>query len=250
MNQSRYTDKQSLVDSLFGLVDFFDNQARLSQDEHEHTREIIKRLETENSKLQQTLKENCEQDVKFSKLTRLRDVLDRVALEDSIREIHEATVQQDAKNRASLDVQERSKLREDSTAVGMLPSIEEPIAARKPDPVLAAMNDEDALVVLVNTKFKALEDLVFVLKKRILQFEQNTQIMGALDDHGTIEKVMAANESLALQNTKLKLREHRYQVEPLLRRRPQMNAENATFLVMALQVCKPKNRTRKPKNRT
>ena len=90
---------------------------------------------------------------------------------------------------------------------------------------------------LVNGKFKALDDLVYVLKKRILSLETNEELADAVKQFGNVGELLEDNKRLRVENQKLRAREQRFLADPLLRRRQlnTMSREQLQTLIICLQ---------------
>ena len=90
---------------------------------------------------------------------------------------------------------------------------------------------------LVNSKFKALDDLVYVLKKRILSLETNEELADAVKQFGNVGELLEDNKRLRAENQKLRAREQRFLADPLLRRRQlnSMSREQLQTLIICLQ---------------
>ena len=90
---------------------------------------------------------------------------------------------------------------------------------------------------LVNSKFKALDDLVYVLKKRILSLETNEELADAVKQFGNVGELLDDNKRLRAENQKLRAREQRFLADPLLRRRQlnTMSREQLQTLIICLQ---------------
>ncbi len=90
---------------------------------------------------------------------------------------------------------------------------------------------------LVNSKFKALDDLVYVLKKRILSLETNEELADAVKQFGNVGELLEDNKRLRAENQKLRAREQRFLADPLLRRRQlnTMSREQLQTLIICLQ---------------
>ncbi len=90
---------------------------------------------------------------------------------------------------------------------------------------------------LVNSKFRALDDLVYVLKKRILSLETNEELADAVKQFGNVGELLEDNKRLRAENQKLRAREQRFLADPLLRRRQlnTMSREQLQTLIICLQ---------------
>lgn len=90
---------------------------------------------------------------------------------------------------------------------------------------------------LVNSKFRALDDLVYVLKKRILSLETNEELADAVKQFGNVGELLEDNKRLRAENQKLRAREQRFLADPLLRRRQlnMMTREQLQTLIICLQ---------------
>jgi regulator of replication initiation timing len=90
---------------------------------------------------------------------------------------------------------------------------------------------------LVNSKFRALDDLVYVLKKRILSLETNEELADAVKQFGNVGELLEDNKRLRVENQKLRAREQRFLADPLLRRRQlnTMSREQLQTLIICLQ---------------
>lgn len=91
---------------------------------------------------------------------------------------------------------------------------------------------------LVEIKFKLLEDLIFVLKRRLNVFEQNVGLSEAVTQFGSVSEMMDANRRLEEEVKELKKREARYDSSALLCTTgiEDMSKEEMTGLLRALQV--------------
>ena len=90
---------------------------------------------------------------------------------------------------------------------------------------------------LVNSKFRALDDLVYVLKKRILSLETNEELADAVKHFGNVGELLQDNKRLRSENQKLRAREQRFLSDPLLRRRQlnTMGKKQLQTLIICLQ---------------
>ena len=72
---------------------------------------------------------------------------------------------------------------------------------------------------LLQEKLRALEQLVFVLRKRVLVFESNQELVDMMDKYGSVKDLVQQMEQLEDENSKLRLRELEFARDPLIRRR-------------------------------
>jgi len=72
---------------------------------------------------------------------------------------------------------------------------------------------------LLQEKLRALEQLVFVLRKRVLVFESNQELVDMMDKYGSVQDLLQQMEQLQDENSKLRLRELEFARDPLIRRR-------------------------------
>lgn len=94
------------------------------------------------------------------------------------------------------------------------------------------------VLTLVEEKFKAFERLVFALKKRVLIFESNDELLATVQKYGSVAGMLERQRRLQEDNDKLRLREQRFHLDPLLRRRvcrPSDSNAVLPVLLMALQ---------------
>ena len=102
---------------------------------------------------------------------------------------------------------------------------------------LVTESEEGRVAQLIELKFKRLEELAFVLKKRVAKYEENTSLAGVVKNHGSLPELLKQNTILKQENDMLRLREVRFANKSLLRRRRLTECEPAflRLLVLALQ---------------
>jgi len=91
---------------------------------------------------------------------------------------------------------------------------------------------------LLQEKLRALERLVFILKKRVLVFESNQELVEMLDKYGSVQGMLDQMHVMEGENDKLRLRELGFQRDPLVRRRVCSQRNNMTVtpvVLLALQ---------------
>jgi hypothetical protein len=90
---------------------------------------------------------------------------------------------------------------------------------------------------LLQDKLRALERLVFILKKRVLVLESNEELVDMMDKYGSVQAMLDTCQQLSEENEKLRLRELEFKHEPLLRRRAcgPHDANTTPVLILALQ---------------
>jgi hypothetical protein len=90
---------------------------------------------------------------------------------------------------------------------------------------------------LVSLKFKRLEELVFVLRKKIVDAQTYGALASVVDEHGSVDAMKKRMVQLETENARLKQRELRFQRSELLRRRPLVEMEPSFMrcLIVALQ---------------
>eukprot|EP00698_Gefionella_okellyi_P024826 TRINITY_DN8864_c0_g1_i1.p1 TRINITY_DN8864_c0_g1~~TRINITY_DN8864_c0_g1_i1.p1 ORF type:complete len:669 (+),score=130.83 TRINITY_DN8864_c0_g1_i1:43-2049(+) len=90
---------------------------------------------------------------------------------------------------------------------------------------------------LLDAKFRALDTLVMILRKRIARFEEQKALAESVERFGSIRDLLADNERLRSENEKLRLRETRYATDPLLKRYAlnRMPVLSMRTLILALQ---------------
>uniref|UniRef100_A0A7S4KZE8 Uncharacterized protein n=1 Tax=Guillardia theta TaxID=55529 RepID=A0A7S4KZE8_GUITH len=72
-------------------------------------------------------------------------------------------------------------------------------------------------MLLLQDKLKALEKLVFVLKKRVIMYESNEELFNLMNKYSSVHSLLDKTTKINQENEKLRLRELRFQSEPLLR---------------------------------
>ncbi|KNC46100.1 uncharacterized protein AMSG_00217 [Thecamonas trahens ATCC 50062] len=90
--------------------------------------------------------------------------------------------------------------------------------------------------MLMELKFERLEQLIVVLKKKLLRFEANEHLARVVEEYGDLPHIIRDNNRLKQENTKLRSREQRFACDPLLNR--YFGESDETFLrvlTMALQ---------------
>eukprot|EP00163_Fabomonas_tropica_P020132 TRINITY_DN353_c0_g2_i5.p1 TRINITY_DN353_c0_g2~~TRINITY_DN353_c0_g2_i5.p1 ORF type:complete len:859 (+),score=275.40 TRINITY_DN353_c0_g2_i5:577-3153(+) len=102
---------------------------------------------------------------------------------------------------------------------------------------IVAISEEGKVRQATELKLKRLEELVYVLKKRITNYEENASLADVISNHGTLPDLLQNNAILEKENKLLRLREQRFAHAPLLRRRRLMECSPAylRLLVVALQ---------------
>jgi hypothetical protein len=92
---------------------------------------------------------------------------------------------------------------------------------------------------LIGLKFARLDELIFVLRRRIAQLEGNEpeSVNTVLQQFGSVTGLLNQYERVCKENTALRQREVRFMADPLLRRRkvPDLPADLLKLLVQGLQ---------------
>ena len=96
---------------------------------------------------------------------------------------------------------------------------------------------EGKVQALVEMKFQRLEDLIFVLKKRILKLEENEVMAEVIEKYGNVSYMVSENERLKSEVSQLLAREERFKTQPLVVRRKleDMDTLQMRVFILALQ---------------
>lgn len=93
---------------------------------------------------------------------------------------------------------------------------------------------------LIQDRFRGYEQMVFGLKKKVIRAENDEELIETMRRFGSVSQMLESARTLQTENERLRLREQRYDPDPLLRRRacprdsPSAQAE-LPVLLMALQ---------------
>lgn len=89
---------------------------------------------------------------------------------------------------------------------------------------------------LMELKFSRLEQLIVVLKKKLLRYEENEHLARVVEEYGDLPHLIRDNNRLKHENTKLRSREQRFAADSLLNRYfGETDGSFLRVLVMALQ---------------
>ena len=110
---------------------------------------------------------------------------------------------------------------------------------RPPTVIPRGLKGPQLVQMLLEAKFRALDNLVVVLRKRIAKLEQQSAEVVAMESDGvqSIQQLLKDLAAAREENSKLRLREARFSQDPLLRRRPaqSLSSDAMRSLIIALQ---------------
>jgi hypothetical protein len=227
------------VAALTQVVDGFELMKAQKNDAADRVREAgtkLSAMSMENAELQERLAELEELVAEYKKLDIVAEMMCSDQLAESIGDIH-ATIHrynpiskkaavaavptdEDAKN-TSLNDSTSNKAPQRPTSPSQL-VMQANLAAGIAESFGDApehLNEGLQTHALLQDKLRALERLVFVLKKRILVFESNHELVEMMQKYGSVQGMLDKMNMLQAENDKLRLREVEFQRDPLLRRR-------------------------------
>jgi hypothetical protein len=247
------TDRESLI----AVVEAMDQITAQKQEALESARaaaEKIGALVIENAELREQLQGLEDLVAEYKKLDVVAEMMEQDQLADSITEIN-ATIHRYNPTAQKPSVKLAVQGHDDdnnSSLSGSVPGVGSGMRPNSPtvfaqlnrstsgDSALRdaeAVNDGLHTHALLQDKLRALEQLVFVLKKRVLVLESNQELIDMMGKFGSVQDMLDKMTQLQADNDKLRLRELEFARDPLIRRRvcSPNNSTVTAALLLALQ---------------